>query len=158
MQMWLCLWLRRKRTFARLLIPCLIIRVRLRVRGPVFFVKQVFCGWSPLRSVRNVAFMGESRHLWRTLDILRVVDCSFPLHSDHVQEFGEVQVEMLIQIQIVEVNGTGSIVRPIFHDIFVLVIIIIWAREYIVMLVLWRGNLLNLRVRNVRSRDSCSIG
>ena len=102
--------------------------------------------------------MGESRHLWRTLDILRVIDCSFPLHGDHVQEFGEVQVEILRQIQIVEANGTGSIVRPIFHDIFVLVIVVFWAREYIVMLVLWRGNLLNLRVRNVRSRDSCSIG
>jgi len=101
--------------------------------------------------------MGGSKYLWRTLDILHVIDWSFPLRGNHIQEIGQVQVEILIQIQIVEANDTGSII--IVHDIFVLVVVVIWAREHIVMFaVLWWGNLLNLRVRHVRGRDSRSIG
>jgi hypothetical protein len=153
---WLCLLFRRKRAFPHLLISSSIVRARLRVRDVVFYIGQVFCGWSSLwLTCQKCCFHGDPKHLWRALDVLHVIDCSFPFHSDHIQEYGQVQVKMSIQIQVVKANDTVSI---IFHDIFVLVIILVWVREHIVVLnLLWWRDLLNFSVRNVRSRDSCSI-
>ncbi len=55
-------------------------------------------------------------------------------------------------------QGYFDTVLIIVHDIFVLVVVIVWVREYIIVpAILWWGDLLNLPVRSILGRDSCIL-